>query len=140
MELKQEHQGLHATFLDLEANVINNIFVYKLYDKRDAFPFSIVRMPYISSNIPYNIFYNTILSEILRIARCSLLYEDFYSRRENFVSGWGTREQMLFLERLRCSDSWKSIHTPLRNVTPHFLWLLMLVTLKELWIIICEPD
>ena len=77
MELKQEHQGLHATFLDLEANVINNIFVYKLYDKRDAFPFSIVRMPYLSSNIPYNIFYNTILSEILRIARCSLLYEDF---------------------------------------------------------------
>ena len=25
----------------------------------------------------YNIFYNTILSKILRIARCSLLYEDF---------------------------------------------------------------
>ena len=59
------------------ATVSNNIFVYKLFDKRDAFPFSIVRMPFLSSNIPYNIFYNTILSEILRIARCSLLYKDF---------------------------------------------------------------
>ena len=77
MELKKEHEGLHATFLDLETNVDNNIFVYKLFDKRDAFPFSIVRMPYLSSNIPYNIFYNTILSEMLRIARCSLLYKDF---------------------------------------------------------------
>ena len=37
-------------------------------------------MPYLSSNIPYNIFYNTILSEILRIARCSLLYRDFLVR------------------------------------------------------------
>ena len=56
MELKQEHHGLHATFMDLEANVSNNIFVYKLFDKRDAFPFSNVRMPFLSSNIPYNIF------------------------------------------------------------------------------------
>ena len=77
MELKPEHQGLHATFLEIETNIENSIFVYKLYDKRDDFPFSIVKMPYLSSNIPYNIFYNTILSEILRIARCSLLYKDF---------------------------------------------------------------
>ena len=77
MELKKEHQGTHATFLELETNIVDNIFVYKLYDKRDSFPFSIVRMPYLSSNIPYNIFYNSILSELLRIARCSLLYKDF---------------------------------------------------------------
>lgn len=77
MELKKEHESLHVTFLDLETNVDNNIFVYKLFEKSDAFPFSIVRMPFLSSNIPYNIFYNTILSEMLRIARCSLLYKDF---------------------------------------------------------------
>ena len=77
MELKPEHQGLHATFLEIETNIENSIFVYKLYDKRDDFPFSIVKMPYLSSNLPYNIFSNTILSEILRIARCSLLYKNF---------------------------------------------------------------
>ena len=86
MELKKEHQGTHATFLELETNIVDNIFVYKLYDKRDSFPFSIVRMPYLSSNIPYNIFYNSILSELLRIARCSLLYKDFYLKQGNFVS------------------------------------------------------
>jgi hypothetical protein len=77
MELKEEHKGLHATYLELDISVLNRIFVYKLFDKRDGFPFSIVKMPYLSSNIPYNIFYNTILSEILRIARCSLFYTDF---------------------------------------------------------------
>ena len=51
-----------------------------MFDKRDDFPFSIVKMPYLSSIIPYNIFYNTILSEILHIARCSLLYADFLYR------------------------------------------------------------
>ena len=40
-----------ATFLELDIMIWADIFVYKLYDKRDAFPFSIVR-----SNIPLNIF------------------------------------------------------------------------------------
>ena len=80
MQLKKEHEGRHATFLELDVNINNSIYIYKLFDKRDDFPFSIVKMPYLSSNIPYNIFYNTILSEILRIARCSLLYPDFLYR------------------------------------------------------------
>jgi len=80
MELKVEHEGQHGTFHELDISVLSHIFVYKLYDKRDNFPFSIVKMPYLSSNIPYSIFYNTILSEVLRIARCSLLYADFISR------------------------------------------------------------
>ena len=80
MELKAEHEGEHATFLELDITILNIIFVYKLFDKRDDFPFSIVKMPFLSSNIPYNIFYNTILSEILRIARCSLLYPDFLTK------------------------------------------------------------
>ena len=80
MELKEEHKGQHATILELDVSILNKIFVYKLFDKRDGFPFSIVKMPYLSSNIPYNIFYNTILSEILRIARCSLFYSDFLTK------------------------------------------------------------
>ena len=39
LELKCEHQGTHATFLDLDINVSNGIFIYKLFDKRDDFPF-----------------------------------------------------------------------------------------------------
>ena len=77
LELKLEHSGENATFLNLDITIKDKIFVYKLYDKRDSFPFSIVRMPYLSSNIPQNIFYSALVGEILRIARSTLMYEDF---------------------------------------------------------------
>ena len=38
-DLKVEHQGLHATFLDLDISIVEGRFVYKLYDKHDKFPF-----------------------------------------------------------------------------------------------------
>ena len=77
LELKCEHQGLHATFLDLEINIKNNIYVYKLFDKRENFPFFIVRMPDLGGNIPSHVFYGSVMSEFLRIARSTLLYSDF---------------------------------------------------------------
>ena len=86
LELKLEHLGIHATFLDLDITIKEGVFVYKLFDKRDTFPFHIVRMPDASSNIPSIIFYGSIFSEFLRIARCSLLFEDFIQRaRELFT-------------------------------------------------------
>ena len=77
LELKMEHHGERATFLDLDIFIKDNVFVYKLFDKRDAFPFFIVRMPYLCSNIPSFIFYGTFKSEVLRIAKNTLRYEDF---------------------------------------------------------------
>ena len=77
LELKVEHEGNHATFLDLDITIVDNRFIYKLYDKRDNFNFFIVRMPQMSSNIPSSVFYGSALSEFLRIARCTLLFEDF---------------------------------------------------------------
>ena len=56
LELKMEHSGNHASFLNLDINIVNGKFIYKLYDKRDTFPFFIVRMPHKESNIPQNIF------------------------------------------------------------------------------------
>ena len=61
-------------------NFGKQVFMYKLFDKRDAFPFSIVRMPDLSSNIPSNIFHGTVFSELLRIARATLLFDDFVPR------------------------------------------------------------
>ena len=80
LELKVEHHGAHATFLDLDIQIENETFVYKLFDKRDTFPFFIVRMPHHSSNIPSIIFYSSIFSEFLRIARCTLKLHDFVPR------------------------------------------------------------
>ena len=77
LELKLEHSGLHASFLNLDITILGGEFVYKLFDKRDAFPFSIVRMPFIDSNIPESIFYSALVGEFLRIARSTLKLKDF---------------------------------------------------------------
>ena len=80
LELKLEHSGSHASFLNLDITIIEGKFIYKLFDKRDTFPFSIVRMPQISSNIPENIFYSALVGEFLRIARSTLLQQDFVNK------------------------------------------------------------
>ena len=80
LQLKCEHEGNHATFLDLDISIVDGTFVYKLFDKRDDFPFTIVRMPDLNGNIPSNMFYGSTMSEFLRIARCTLLLSDFIPR------------------------------------------------------------
>ena len=99
LELKCEHQGTHATFLDLDINISNGIFVYKLFDKRDGFPFFIIRMPDLNGNIPSHVFYGSVMSEFLRISRCTLLYSDFVSSAiglfKRMVNQGGSRSQIL---------------------------------------------
>ena len=85
LELKEEHSGVHADFLSLDITIKDDIFVYKLFDKRDAFPFYIVRMPYSSSNIPETVFYSAMVGEFLRIAHSTLLYEDFLPKATELV-------------------------------------------------------
>ncbi len=95
LHLKCEHQGLHATFLELDIQIVDEIFDYKLFDKRDDFPFSIVRMPDLSGNIPSFIFYGSIMSEFLRIARCTRLITNFIPRArslcERMISQGGSK-------------------------------------------------
>ena len=68
LELKKENDGyLNATFLDLDIKINDKKFSLKLYDKRDDFGFSIVRMPFASNNMPSSIFYSSFCSELLRI-------------------------------------------------------------------------
>ena len=56
MELKVEHHGIHASFLDLDIKTRDSAFVYKLFDIRAKLPFFIVRIPHLSSNIPSTIY------------------------------------------------------------------------------------
>ena len=51
IELKLEHNGTDVTFLDLDIKIKNGTFVYKLFDKRDKFPFSIVCIPHFESKL-----------------------------------------------------------------------------------------
>ena len=99
LQLKCEHEGIHATFLELDILVKEDIFVYKLFDKRDDFPFSIVRMPDLTGNIPSSMYYGSIMSEFLRIARCTLLLSDFVPRAKKLflrmADQGGTKNRVL---------------------------------------------
>ena len=85
LELKVEHSGTHATFLNLDISIEEGVFVYKLFDKRDAFPFYIVRMPHMCSNIPQQIFYSSLVGEFLRIAMSTLRIEDFLPKAKDLI-------------------------------------------------------
>ena len=86
LQVKCEHEGQHATFLELDISVKDGIFSYKLFDKRDDFPFFIIRMPDLSGNIPDHVFYGSVMSEFLRIARATLLYSDFLPKARDFLN------------------------------------------------------
>ena len=66
-----------ASVLDLETIAKAAKFQFSLFDKRDSFPFYIVRIPDKSSNIPSSIVYSAIGAESLRIARASNNPESF---------------------------------------------------------------
>ena len=82
LKLKCEHEGSHATFLEIDINIKDGMLIHKLFDKRDAFPFFIVRMPNLSGNIPKHVFYGSISAELLRIARATLLYDEFLEKAQ----------------------------------------------------------
>ena len=73
------------SYLDLELKKVNRRIDIRLFDKRDAFPFSIVRLPYASSNMPTNIFYSSISVEVLRIGRICSNFDNFISSMEPVI-------------------------------------------------------
>ena len=68
----QENQCDHAIFSNLDTTINEETLIEKLFDKKDFFPFSIVRIPYLESNISQSIFCSVIKGEILRIACLTL--------------------------------------------------------------------
>ena len=86
LTLKKENIiDTEGTFYDLDIVVKDGIFDHKLYDKRDAFNFSIVRFPYKESNIPAKMFHSTIGAEILRICRATSSYTSFIQCCKPFI-------------------------------------------------------
>ena len=63
--------------MDLNIKIKDGKFHFGLFDKRDTFPFSIVRMPHESSNVPSSIVYCAIGVESLRNDRASNNPESF---------------------------------------------------------------
>ena len=87
LTLKKENKiDTEGTFYDLDIAVREGKFDHKLYDKRNAFNFSIVRFPYKDSNIPGKMFHSTIGAEVLRICRATSTYDSFIKCCEPFIT------------------------------------------------------
>ena len=77
----------HASYLDLLLKYDNfHHLQVKLYDQRDDFNFDIVNFPFLSSNIPQSPAYGVFVSQLIRYARASSLYEDFIMRSQLLIS------------------------------------------------------
>ena len=66
------------------------IFFYRpqvtLYDKRDDFNFDIVNFPFLCSNILQSPAYGVFVSQLIRYARASTLYDDFIMRSHELLT------------------------------------------------------
>ena len=86
LQLDKENTDKHeAKFLDLSIKIKDGNFHFGLFDKRYSFPFSTVRMPDKSINVPSSIVYSTIGAESLRIARASNNPESFSTAIKPFI-------------------------------------------------------
>ena len=73
----------HASYLDLLLKYDNfHRLQIKLYDKRDNFNFDIVNFPFLCSNIPQSPANGVFVSQLIRYARASSMYEDFIMRSQ----------------------------------------------------------
>ena len=79
LELKIEHKGFYASFLNLDTNAVDGE-VIKYMMKEIHFNF-LLRMPHIDSNIPNNIFNSAFVDQTLRIACSTLHFSDFLQKK-----------------------------------------------------------
>ena len=95
LELGKENlDSSGASFLDLDINVEDKVFVNNQYNKRDAFSFPVVRLPFLYSNMPSKIFYSSISAEILRLAEHHHLQQILFPIQKSFLIGCPNKAQI----------------------------------------------
>ena len=63
-----------------------HIYIHtKIFDKRDAFNFTVVNFPNLSGNIPEKQSYGVFTSQLIRYARCCQDFKDFRERTLTLV-------------------------------------------------------
>ena len=87
LELSQENFDLtQATVLDMIVTISEGRFRTKVYNKTDSFPFSVVTMPFLNSNISAKICYKVFYSQILRYQRLCTFVNDFTDRARSLAN------------------------------------------------------
>ena len=108
LEIKETtDNSTSSSFLDLLLEFDNdNRLRVKIYDKRDDFDFNIVNYPFLCGNIPHSPSYGVYISQLIRYARASTLYDDFVSRS----SGLTSKLLRQGYKRLKLIDAFKKFY------------------------------
>ena len=85
LSLTSDDAILKSDYLDLSIEIRNGKIHTSLFDKRDAFGFTIVNFPDLSGNIPKKQSYGVFTSQLIRYARCCQDLEDFRKRTRKLV-------------------------------------------------------
>ena len=97
--------------LDMQVTIISGSFKTKVYNKTDSFPFEVVSMPFIESNIAEKICYKVFYSQVLRYQRLCSFLEDFITRVNllgNFLLRRGYRLDRLAREFRQVLGNYRS--------------------------------
>ena len=85
LKLTSDDAVLQSHYLDLDLEIRNGQIHSKLFDKRDAFGFSIVNYPDLSGNIPNKQSYGVFVSQLIRYSGCCMSVADLISRTKILV-------------------------------------------------------
>ena len=112
LELSQENNDLsRATVLDMNVTISEGRFNTKVYNKTDSFPFEVVTMPFLDSNISASICYKVFYSQILRYQRLCTFVNDFIDRTRllaNILMQRGYKRARLKKEFRQVLDNYRS--------------------------------
>ena len=66
--------------MDLHLFISNGFFSSKIYDKRDAFDYDIVKFSFLDGDVPHRPSYGVYISQLIRFARVCTHVDDFNAR------------------------------------------------------------
>ena len=86
LELTQENTDfLKANVLDMEVQLENGIICTKVYCKTDAFPFNVISLPFLETNIDKRICYKVFYGQIIRFQRLCSYISGFEERTKHLI-------------------------------------------------------
>ena len=86
LSLTQENDGdLGADVLDMNVEIEDGMIRTKVYCKADAFPFRVVTMPFLESNLDRGVCYRVFYGQLVRFQRLCTYREDFELRTRHLL-------------------------------------------------------
>ena len=108
---QENHSDLGAVVLDMNVEIEDGIIRTKVYCKADAFPFRVVTMPFLESNLDKGVCYRVFYGQVVRFQWLCTYKEDFELRTQhllNFLRNRGYEVGLLGRQLCKAVDKYVS--------------------------------